>query len=77
MDQIQADKVRAEEEKKLEKMEMKDQMAELRRRAEAAEDDFEERIHTINEEARYHGTLFFSPRMLQMSIIENLFLFHF
>jgi len=56
MDQIQADKVRAEEEKKLEKMEMKDQMAELRRRAEAAEDDFEERIHTINEEARYHDS---------------------
>lgn len=70
MDQIQADKVRAEEEKKLEKMEMREQMAELRRRAEEAEGDFEERIHTINEEARYHGTFLFGPRISQASKVE-------
>lgn len=59
MDQIQTDKARAEEEKKLAKMDQREQMAELRRRAEEAEGDFEERTHGINEEARYLGALFF------------------
>mgnify|MGYP006892882650 CR=1 FL=1 len=56
MDQITQDKQRAEDEKRLAKMEMKEQMAELRRRAEEAEGDYEERQHNINDEARYLGT---------------------
>jgi nuclear GTP-binding protein len=56
MDQIQTDKIRAEEEKRLAKMEAKDQLAELRRRAEAAEGDYEDRQHDINEEAHYQDS---------------------
>lgn len=63
MDQIQQDKQRAEDEKRLAKMAMKEQMAELRRRAEEAEGDYEERQHAVNEEARYLGTIFGSIGM--------------
>lgn len=56
MDQITQDRARAEEEKRLAKLTAKEQMAELRRRADAAEEDFEDKQHTINEEARYLGT---------------------
>lgn len=55
MDQISAEKARAEDEKRLAKMDAREQMAELRRRAEEAEGDFEQRTHGINEEARYLG----------------------
>lgn len=56
MDQITQDRERAEEEKKLAKLSKKEQMEELRRRAEEAEGDFEDRTHALNEDARYFGT---------------------
>jgi hypothetical protein len=55
MDQIQQDRDRQEDEKRLAQLGVREQMAELRRRAEAAEGDFEDRHHSINEEAQYHG----------------------
>lgn len=56
MDQITQDREREEEDKRMAKLTKKEQMEELRRRAEEAEGDFEERTHTLNEDARYFGT---------------------
>lgn len=57
MDQIQQDREREAEEKKMAKLSKREQMEELRRRAEEAEGDFEDRTHSLNEDARYFGTL--------------------
>lgn len=56
MDQITQDRDREEEEKRMAKLTKREQMEELRRRAEEAEGDFEDRAHSMNEDARYFGT---------------------
>lgn len=57
MDKVQEDKAKAEEAAQLARMEKRQQIAELRRRADAAGEEYEERNHEINEEARYIGTV--------------------